>query len=172
MWAPATRTPPNSKLALLPLPLPACPPSARTLSSFGACLDRSEWAVNQHRDSLALYVGFDSLSQYISIAENETIGRVKFNALQVRVRCRLARRMAVLHLRSHSPFDDVLRAENDTTLWAASAQGRRMRLRVLSYAHQKRICSFPARVRMFACCDFTYQRESKVHPRTLSVPRG
>ena len=158
MWAPATRTPPNSKLALLPLPLPACPPSARTLSSFGACLDRSEWAVNQHRDSLALYVGFDSLSQYISIAENETIGRVKFNALQVRVRRRRSpRRMAGLHLRSHSPFDDVLRAENDTTMWAASAQGRRMRLRLLSYAHQKRISVVFQRVRMFACCDFTYQ---------------
>jgi hypothetical protein len=144
MWAPATRTPPNSKLVLLPIPLPACPPSARTLSSFGACLDHSEWAVNQHRDSLALYVGFDSLSQYISIAENETIGRVKFNALQVRVRRRRSpRRMAGLHLRSHSPFDDVLRAENDTTMWAASAQGRRMRLRLLRYAHKKRICSFP-----------------------------
>mmetsp|Transcript_51041 Transcript_51041/g.101559 ORF Transcript_51041/g.101559 Transcript_51041/m.101559 type:complete len:88 (-) Transcript_51041:266-529(-) len=41
-----------------------------------------EWGVNQHRDSLALYVGFDSLSQYIGIAENESIGRVKFNCLQ------------------------------------------------------------------------------------------
>jgi hypothetical protein len=45
---------------------------------------RSEWGVNQHRDSLALYVGYDSLSSYIAIAENESIGRVKFNALQVR----------------------------------------------------------------------------------------
>ena len=44
----------------------------------------SEWAVNQHRDSLALYVGFDPLAQYIAIAENEAIGRVKFNSLQVR----------------------------------------------------------------------------------------
>ena len=46
------------------------------------CLVRSEWAVNQHRDSLALYVGFDSLSHYISIAENESVGRTKFNCLQ------------------------------------------------------------------------------------------
>ena len=44
----------------------------------------SEWSVNQHRDSLALYVGFDPLTQYIAVAENETIGRVKFNCLQVR----------------------------------------------------------------------------------------
>ena len=41
-----------------------------------------EWAVNQHRDSLALYVGFDSLTQYIAVAENESISRVKFNSLQ------------------------------------------------------------------------------------------
>lgn len=41
-----------------------------------------EWAVNQHRDSLALYVGFDSLAQYIAVAENESIARVKFNSLQ------------------------------------------------------------------------------------------
>ena len=41
-----------------------------------------EWAVNQQRDSLALYVGFDSLAQYIAVAENESIARVKFNSLQ------------------------------------------------------------------------------------------
>ena len=43
---------------------------------------RSEWGVNQHRDSLALYAGFDSLSHHIAIAENESVGRVKFNCLQ------------------------------------------------------------------------------------------
>ena len=49
-------------------------------SAFHNC---SEWGVNQHRDSLALYVGYDSLTQYIAVAENESIGRVKFNCLQV-----------------------------------------------------------------------------------------
>ena len=44
---------------------------------------RSEWAVNQHRDSLALYVGYDPLSQFFAVAENESIGRVKFSSLQV-----------------------------------------------------------------------------------------
>jgi hypothetical protein len=47
------------------------------------CILLSEWAVNQHRDSLALYVGNDSLSQYFAVAENESVGRVKFSALQV-----------------------------------------------------------------------------------------
>ena len=42
----------------------------------------SEWAVNQHRDSLALYVGYDPLSQYFAVAENESVGRVKFSSLQ------------------------------------------------------------------------------------------
>ena len=44
---------------------------------------RSEWAVNQHRDSHALYVGFDSLNLFFAVAENEAVGRVKFNSLQV-----------------------------------------------------------------------------------------
>ena len=43
----------------------------------------SEWAVNQHRDSNSLYVGMDSLAQFFAIAENESIGRVKFSCLQV-----------------------------------------------------------------------------------------
>ena len=43
---------------------------------------RSEWAVNQHRDSHALYVGFDSLSSFFAVAENEAVGRVKFSSLQ------------------------------------------------------------------------------------------
>ena len=46
------------------------------------CAFSSEWGVNQHRDSLALYVGYDSLASYIAVAENESIGRVKFNSLQ------------------------------------------------------------------------------------------
>ena len=42
----------------------------------------SEWAVNQHRDSYALYCGVDSLSMFFAVAENESIGRVKFSCLQ------------------------------------------------------------------------------------------
>lgn len=46
-------------------------------------LARSEWAVNQHRDSYALYVGHDSLASFFAVAENESVGRVKFSCLQV-----------------------------------------------------------------------------------------
>jgi len=56
---------------------------SRACSNLLLLLLNSEWAVNQHRDSHALYVGFDSLSMFFAIAENEAIGRVKFNSLQV-----------------------------------------------------------------------------------------
>ena len=36
-----------------------------------------EWASNQHRDSIATYVGHHDLSAYFAVAENESIGRVK-----------------------------------------------------------------------------------------------
>ncbi|KAL1514453.1 hypothetical protein AB1Y20_003552 [Prymnesium parvum] len=41
-----------------------------------------EWGVNQHRDSLALYVAYDPLGHFFAVAENESLGRVKFNSLQ------------------------------------------------------------------------------------------
>ncbi len=55
---------------------------ART-ASLSVLHPRSEWAVNQHRDSCALYVGFNPLSSFFAVAENESIGRVKFSCLQV-----------------------------------------------------------------------------------------
>ena len=65
---------------------PKSKPAARRFATADAPVcrlrARSEWAVNQHRDSLALYVGFDSLTHYISIAENESVGRVKFSCMQ------------------------------------------------------------------------------------------
>jgi len=41
-----------------------------------------EWLTNQHRDSYASYIGHPQLLQYFAIAENEPIGRVKFELLQ------------------------------------------------------------------------------------------
>mmetsp|Transcript_13305 Transcript_13305/g.40328 ORF Transcript_13305/g.40328 Transcript_13305/m.40328 type:complete len:88 (+) Transcript_13305:142-405(+) len=55
---------------------------AKYVGTGHADTTKFEWAVNQHRDSHALYVGFDSLSSFFSIAENEAIGRVKFSSLQ------------------------------------------------------------------------------------------
>ncbi len=48
-----------------------------------ADLTRFEWAVNIHRDSYASYVGHHPMLAYFAIAENEAIGRVRYNFLQV-----------------------------------------------------------------------------------------
>ena len=47
-----------------------------------ADLNRFEWAVNIHRDSYASYVGHHALLSYFAVAENESLGRVKYNFMQ------------------------------------------------------------------------------------------
>jgi len=41
-----------------------------------------EWAVNMHRDSFASYIGHSGMVLYFALAENEAVGRVKFNLMQ------------------------------------------------------------------------------------------
>ncbi|KAF0989119.1 hypothetical protein HZS_6265 [Henneguya salminicola] len=41
-----------------------------------------EWLVNQHRDSLASFVAHFNHLDYMSIALNETKGRIRFNLLK------------------------------------------------------------------------------------------
>eukprot|EP00026_Physarum_polycephalum_P023344 Phypoly_transcript_28348.p1 GENE.Phypoly_transcript_28348~~Phypoly_transcript_28348.p1 ORF type:complete len:117 (+),score=26.16 Phypoly_transcript_28348:49-351(+) len=41
-----------------------------------------EFAVNQHRDSIASYIGHFSLLSYFAVVENEAVGRVRYNFLQ------------------------------------------------------------------------------------------
>jgi len=43
----------------------------------------SEWAVNIQRDSYASYIGHYPLLAYVGIAENESIGRERYNFMQV-----------------------------------------------------------------------------------------
>ena len=52
-----------------------------------ADLTRFEWAVNIHRDSYASYVGHHPMLAYFAIAENEAVGRVRYNFLQVCYSC-------------------------------------------------------------------------------------
>ena len=49
--------------------------------AFGLC---SEWAVNIQRDSYASYVGHYPILSYFALAENESIGRERYNFMQVR----------------------------------------------------------------------------------------
>lgn len=39
--------------------------------------------MNQHRDSLASYIGHHNLIEFFAVAENESKARIKFNFLQV-----------------------------------------------------------------------------------------
>uniref|UniRef100_A0A7I4CNM9 Splicing factor subunit n=1 Tax=Physcomitrium patens TaxID=3218 RepID=A0A7I4CNM9_PHYPA len=42
----------------------------------------SEWAVNIQRDSYASYIGHAPLLAFFAVAENESIGRVRYNFMQ------------------------------------------------------------------------------------------
>lgn len=42
----------------------------------------SEWAVNQHRDTLASHLGHYDMLSYFAAAENEAVGRVRYNMLE------------------------------------------------------------------------------------------
>ena len=57
---------------------------SRYVGTGHADTNRFEWAVNIHRDSLAAYVGRPTMMQYFAVAENESIGRVRYNMMQVR----------------------------------------------------------------------------------------
>mmetsp|Transcript_23758 Transcript_23758/g.39082 ORF Transcript_23758/g.39082 Transcript_23758/m.39082 type:complete len:87 (+) Transcript_23758:53-313(+) len=40
-----------------------------------------EWAVNQHRDTLASHLGHYGMIAFAAVAENESIGRIRYNFL-------------------------------------------------------------------------------------------
>uniref|UniRef100_A0A803R3K1 Splicing factor subunit n=1 Tax=Cannabis sativa TaxID=3483 RepID=A0A803R3K1_CANSA len=56
---------------------------AKYVGTGHADLNRFEWAVNIQRDSYASYVGHYPLLAYFAIAENESIGRERYNFMQV-----------------------------------------------------------------------------------------
>lgn len=51
-----------------------------------ADIGKHEWLVNQHRDSLASYVGHPGVVAYVAAVENQAAGRVRYNMLQKMVR--------------------------------------------------------------------------------------
>ena len=46
-------------------------------------ITKFEWAVNQHRDALASYIGHSDMLMYFSLAQNDSIGRVRYQMLEV-----------------------------------------------------------------------------------------
>uniref|UniRef100_M1CW52 Splicing factor 3B subunit n=1 Tax=Solanum tuberosum TaxID=4113 RepID=M1CW52_SOLTU len=55
---------------------------AKYVGTGHADLTRFEWAVNIQRDSYASYVGHYPMLAYFAIAENESIGRERYNFMQ------------------------------------------------------------------------------------------
>ncbi|EGD74980.1 splicing factor 3B subunit 5 [Salpingoeca rosetta] len=43
---------------------------------------KHEWVTNQHRDTYTSMIGHEGLMDYVSIAENESRERTRFNLLQ------------------------------------------------------------------------------------------
>ncbi len=43
---------------------------------------KAEWLAAQHRDSYASYLGHPSLLAYFATAQNQSLGRVKYNMMQ------------------------------------------------------------------------------------------
>ncbi|ONK56793.1 uncharacterized protein A4U43_C10F13030 [Asparagus officinalis] len=55
---------------------------AKYVGTGHADMSRFEWAVNIQRDSYASYVGHYPLLAYFAVAENESIGRERYNFMQ------------------------------------------------------------------------------------------
>ncbi|XP_015648517.2 uncharacterized protein At4g14342 [Oryza sativa Japonica Group] len=56
---------------------------AKYVGTGHADLNRFEWALNIQRDSYASYIGHYPVLAYFAIAENESIGRERYNFMQV-----------------------------------------------------------------------------------------
>mmetsp|Transcript_37135 Transcript_37135/g.27448 ORF Transcript_37135/g.27448 Transcript_37135/m.27448 type:complete len:98 (+) Transcript_37135:59-352(+) len=41
-----------------------------------------EWTVNQHRDTYASYLGHYDMTSYFAVAQNDSIGRVRYQLLE------------------------------------------------------------------------------------------
>lgn len=55
---------------------------AKYVGTGHADLTRFDWALNIHRDTFASMVGHHPMLAYHAIAENESIGRVRYNLMQ------------------------------------------------------------------------------------------
>uniref|UniRef100_M4C4L0 Splicing factor subunit n=2 Tax=Peronosporaceae TaxID=4777 RepID=M4C4L0_HYAAE len=55
---------------------------AKYVGTGHADTTKFEWTVNQHRDTLASHLGHSDLLAYFAVAENESMGRVRYNMLE------------------------------------------------------------------------------------------
>lgn len=45
-------------------------------------MTKFEWAVNQHRDTLASHIGHHDMLSYFAVAQNDSVGRVRYQLLE------------------------------------------------------------------------------------------
>jgi len=45
-------------------------------------MTKFEWASNQHRDTLASNIGHPDMLRFISVAQSESVGRVRYQLLE------------------------------------------------------------------------------------------
>mmetsp|Transcript_46188 Transcript_46188/g.80777 ORF Transcript_46188/g.80777 Transcript_46188/m.80777 type:complete len:91 (+) Transcript_46188:98-370(+) len=45
-------------------------------------ITKFEWASNQHRDTLASHIGHNDMLSYFAVAQNDSIGRVRYQLLE------------------------------------------------------------------------------------------
>lgn len=50
-----------------------------------ADMTKFEWASNQHRDSIASHIGHYDMLSYFAVAQNDSVGRVRYQLLEVRI---------------------------------------------------------------------------------------
>mmetsp|Transcript_9887 Transcript_9887/g.18437 ORF Transcript_9887/g.18437 Transcript_9887/m.18437 type:complete len:99 (-) Transcript_9887:90-386(-) len=55
---------------------------AKYVGTGHADMTKFEWALNMHRDSYASYVGRHDMVSYFGVAENESVGRIKYDLLK------------------------------------------------------------------------------------------
>lgn len=82
-------TPTSRSSASLSLPPPALLLLQLKLTHVSACSSRpplSEWLTHQHRDTSAAIIGHPPLLSYCALAEGESLGRMRFELLEVRLR--------------------------------------------------------------------------------------
>ena len=53
---------------------------------------KHEWAVNQHRDSIASHLGHSDLMSYFAVAQGESVGRVRYQLLEKMLQVRVSPR--------------------------------------------------------------------------------
>jgi splicing factor 3B subunit 5 len=55
---------------------------AKYVGTGHADITNVEWMLNNHRDSYASYIGHYNMLAYFAVAQNESIGRVRYEFLQ------------------------------------------------------------------------------------------